>query len=217
MIGTIVTLFDAKSLDPTIVGHEFISLFACWNCRPFVAPTKRLARCSYFQRTHGKMINNGVIATTMLIGLALMNGNPAVAQTSQVESDADIKLFRKDVRSLKKQIIAANMDLTDTQAQQFWPIYDRYASELTAIIDTKYALLQEYAQNYGALTSDQAESYIKGRAAVEESIMKLRLKYFPVFRDVLSGKATALFFQMDWRLGLIMDLQLASQTRLIEP
>ena len=163
------------------------------------------------------MINNGVIATTMLIGLALMNGNPAVAQTPQVESDADIKLFRKDVRSLKKQIIAANMDLTDTQAQQFWPIYDRYASELTAIIDTKYALLQEYAQNYGALTSDQAESYIKGRAAVEESIMKLRLKYFPVFRDVLSGKATALFFQMDWRLGLIMDLQLASQTRLIEP
>ena len=163
------------------------------------------------------MINNGVIATTMLIGLALMNGNPAVAQTPQVESDADIKLFRKDVRSLKKQIIAANMDLTDTQAQQFWPIYDRYASELTAIIDTKYALLQEYAQNYGALTSDQAESYIKGRAAVEESIMKLRLKYFPVFRQVLSGKATALFFQMDWRLGLIMDLQLASQTPLIEP
>jgi hypothetical protein len=33
----------------------------------------------------------------------------------------------------------------------------------------------------------------------------------------LSGKATALFFQMDWRLGLIMDLQLASQTPLIAP
>jgi hypothetical protein len=33
----------------------------------------------------------------------------------------------------------------------------------------------------------------------------------------LSGKSTALFFQLDWRLGLIMDLQLASQTPLIEP
>ena len=26
-----------------------------------------------------------------------------------------------------------------------------------------------------------------------------------------------LFFQIDWRLGLLMDLQLASQTPLIEP
>ena len=163
------------------------------------------------------MIKKNLIATTILVGFALMSGNRAVAQTSQVESDEDIKLFRKDVRSLKKQIIAANMDLTDTEAQQFWPIYDRYTSELAAITDTKYALLQEYAQNYTTMTSDQAESYIKGRAAVEDSIMKLRLRYFPVFRQVLPGKATALFFQLDWRLGLIMELQLTSQTPLIEP
>jgi hypothetical protein len=163
------------------------------------------------------MIKKSVIAMTMSIGFALMTGNRAVAQTSQVESDEDIKLFRKDVRSLKKQIIAANMDLSETEAQQFWPIYDKYTSELAAITDTKYTLLQEYAQNYSTMTGDQAESYIKGRAAVEESIMKLRLKYLPLFREVLSGKAAALFFQMDWRLGLIMDLQLASQTPLIEP
>ena len=88
------------------------------------------------------MIKKNLIATTILVGFALMSGNRAVAQTSQVESDEDIKLFRKDVRSLKKQIIAANMDLTDTEAQQFWPIYDSYTSELAAITDTKYALLR---------------------------------------------------------------------------
>jgi hypothetical protein len=109
------------------------------------------------------------------------------------------------------------MDLTDTEAQQFWPIYDRYTAELIVITDKKYALLEEYAQNYTTMTSEQAEGYIKGRAAVEESIMQLRLKYLPIFRKVLSAKSTALFFQMDWRLGLIMDLQLASQTPLIEP
>jgi hypothetical protein len=47
--------------------------------------------------------------------------------------------------------------------------------------------------------------------------MQLRLKYLPVFRKVLPGKATALFFQMDWRLSLIVDLQLASQIPLIQP
>ncbi len=118
---------------------------------------------------------------------------------------------------MKKQIIAANMNLTDTQAQQFWPIYDQYTAELAEITDTKYSLLKEYAQNYGTLTDEQAESYVKGRAAVEQSIMELRLKYFPTFRKVLSGKSTALFFQMDWRLGMVIDMQLASQTPLVGP
>jgi hypothetical protein len=170
------------------------------------------------------MNKKSLIMTAALVAVLLMGGNRATAQdlapqaiSSQSSSDEDINLFRKDVRSLKKQIIAANMDLTDTEAQQFWPIYDRYTAELIVITDKKYALLEEYAQNYAMMTSEQAEGYIKGRAVVEESIMQLRLKYLPIFRKVLSAKSTALFFQMDWRLGLIMDLQLASQTPLIEP
>jgi hypothetical protein len=159
------------------------------------------------------------IITALLAGAPLICGTKALAQTPAPEasSDDDIKLFRKDLRSLKKQIIAANLDLADTEAQQFWPIYDRYTAELVAISDRKYALLKEYNENYTTMTDEQAESYIKGRAAVEQSIMQLRLKYLPTFRKVLSGRSMALFFQMDWRLGLVMDLQLASQTPLLEP
>jgi hypothetical protein len=165
------------------------------------------------------MTKKSLIVTVMLVGVSFLSGNRALAQDplSQAASDEGIKLFRKGVRSLKKQIIAANMDLSDTEAQQFWPIYDQYTAELAKITDTKYALLEQYAQNYTTMTNEQAESYIKGRAAVEESIMQLRLKYLPIFRSVLSGKLAALFFQMDWRLGLVMDLQLASQTPLVEP
>jgi hypothetical protein len=66
------------------------------------------------------------------------------------------------------------------------------------------------------MTGDQAEIYLRKRAAVEESIMQLRLKYLPIFRKVLSGRETALFFQIDWRPGLMIDLQLA-QMPLINP
>jgi hypothetical protein len=174
------------------------------------------------------MDTQSLIVSTVLVGVSLLNGNRALAQdvasqpavqaaSVQESFDEDIKLFRKDVRSLKKQIIAANLSLTDTEAQQFWPIYDRYTAELVTITDTKYALLKEYGQNYTTIAGEQAEHYIKGRADVEQSIMRLRLKYLPIFRKVLSGTATALFFQIDWRLGLIMDLQLACQTPLIEP
>jgi Spy/CpxP family protein refolding chaperone len=116
----------------------------------------------------------------------------------------------------KKQIVAANMDLTDAQAERFWPVYDQYTAELIKINDTKAALIQAYAQNYDTMTGDQAESYLRQRAAVEESTMQLRVKYIPMFRKVLSGRETALFFQIDWRLGLMIDLQLA-QMPLINP
>jgi len=169
-----------------------------------------------------------LLLTTVFLGVSSMGGNrvlaqelvpqaPRTAASGQDSSDEDIKLFRKDVRSLKKQIIAANMNLTDTEAQQFWPIYDRYTAELAKIFDKKYALLNDYAQNYITITGEQAEEYIKGRADVEQSTLQLRLRYFPIFRKVLSGTVTALFFQMDWRLGLVMDLQLASQTPLVQP
>ena len=67
------------------------------------------------------MTKKNLIVTTMLVGVSLLSGSRVLAQ----DSSDDINLFRRDVRSLKKQITAANMDLTDTEAQQVWPIYDR--------------------------------------------------------------------------------------------
>lgn len=46
--------------------------------------------------------------------------------------------------------------------------------------------------------------------------MQLRLKYVPEFRKVLSGRQTALFFQIEWRLDLMINPQLA-EAPLIEP
>jgi hypothetical protein len=155
-----------------------------------------------------------LIPAIALVAFALAGTGPASAQDPV---DEDIKLFRKDLRSMRKQIIAANMVLSDKEAEQFWPLFERCTQELVARQDEKYALLKEYAQDYLTMTDAGAEKYILGRASVDQAILQVRLKYFPLFRKVLSGKSTALFFQLDWRLGLIMDLQLASQTPVIEP
>jgi hypothetical protein len=141
----------------------------------------------------------------------------STAPDASQPKDADfIGLLRKDVRSQKKQIIAENMGLSDAEAEKFWPVYDRYAAELSRIYDTKIALLTDYAENYSTMTGDQAENYIRKRAEVEQSIMQLRLKYMPAFRKVLSGRETALFYQLDWRLGLAIDVELV-QVPLINP
>jgi hypothetical protein len=48
----------------------------------------------------------------------------------QAPSNQEIDLMKKDLRSQKKQIIAATIKLTDTEAEKFWPVYDQYVAEL---------------------------------------------------------------------------------------
>ena len=139
-----------------------------------------------------------------------------VYQDTQWSSYQDIQLLKSNLRSQKKQIVAVNMDLTDAEAEKFWPVYNRYAAELATIYDTKIALFQEYLENYDSMSGEQAESYLRRRAAVEEEMMQVRLKYLPEFRKVLTGRETALFYQIDWRLDLMINLQLA-QAPVINP
>ena len=108
------------------------------------------------------------------------------------------------------------MELSDAEAEKFWPVYNRYAADLAKIYDTKIALFQEYLENYDSMSGDQAESYLRRRAAVEEDMMQVRLKYLPEFRKMLTGRETALFYQIDWRLDLMINLQLA-QAPVINP
>jgi hypothetical protein len=132
-------------------------------------------------------------------------------------TDTDIQMMRKDIRSQRKQIIAANMRLTDTEAEKFWPVYEQYVSELVQINGTKYNLIKQFVQTAGALTDEQADSSVKQWVGVDQSVAELRMKYIPIFRKVLSSKNTALFYQLDRHVQLMIDLQLASSLPPIQP
>jgi hypothetical protein len=137
--------------------------------------------------------------------------------TAEQVNDANIELMRADIRSERKKVVAANMPLTETEATKFWPLYDRYISETTKINDARYALIKEYANSYQTMTDAQADSFIKRWLALDGDNTQLRLKYVPEFEKVISHKKTAIFFQIDRRLSMMIELQLASQVPLAKP
>jgi len=137
--------------------------------------------------------------------------------TQEQVNEANIQLMRQDIRAERKKIIAAHMPLTETEATQFWPLYDRYISETIKVNDARYALIKEYAENYQTLTEEQADSFIKRWLPLDGTNTELRLKYIAEFEKVISRKKTALFFQIDRRLGMMIELQLTSQIPLIKP
>ena len=163
-----------------------------------------------------KMVAVLILASTGFWGMPAAPAQTAASQDSQTVSEQDIQLLRQDVRSKKKQLIAANLTLTDAEATKFWPVYDQYSAEMTKIGDQRYALIKEYAQNFGSLTDDQALSLTNRSLALDEAVEKLRIKYVPIINKVLPGKKTATFFQMDRRITALIDLQLASQIPLVQ-
>jgi hypothetical protein len=141
----------------------------------------------------------------------------APAQQDQGVSDQDIQMLRKNLREQRRQVITANMKLTDAEAEKFWPLYDQYISDLVRINNTKYDLIKQYLQAQGNLNDAQADSAVKQWIGVDQSVSELRLKYVPAFRKILSAKNTALFYQVDRRIQLMIDLQLVSALPMAEP
>jgi hypothetical protein len=138
------------------------------------------------------------------------------SQSAQAARDQNIEMLRKDIRSKKKQLIAANLKLSDTEATKFWPVYDQYTADLVKINNEKYALIKDYADNWGTMTDAQADSLIKRSLAVDEQVAQLRIRYVPIFNQVVPGTKTATFFQLDRRIQALIDLQLSAQLPLVQ-
>jgi hypothetical protein len=163
-----------------------------------------------------KMMVALILGGMCFLAVPAAHAQAATTKDSQTVSDQDIQLLRQDLRSGKKQLVAANLTLTDVEATKFWPLYDQFSAELTKIGDQKYALIKEYAQNFGSLTDAQAQSLLNRSLALDEAIAQLRIKYVPIINKVLPGTKTATFFQIERRISTLIDLQLASQIPLVQ-
>ena len=110
-------------------------------------------------------------AALAFIALSVVGGTRVIAQSAAPQpaaggsadavSDQQMALLRKDIRTIKKQLIAANLTLTDGQATKFWPVYEQYSAEFGKINETRSAVIKEYADGYGQLSDDHADNLIR--------------------------------------------------------
>jgi hypothetical protein len=172
------------------------------------------------------MLKKSIAAVLILSGALVLPGTTLAqqAQTSQqtqtssgpAVTDQDIQMLREDIRSQRKQIIAANLQLTDVEATKFWPVYDAYMEDVRKNADGRIALIKEYAQNYDTMTDAQALSLVKRWGALDQSFTNTRVQWMPKFEAVLPGKKAALYYQLDRRVSMIIDLQMMSLIPLVK-
>ena len=159
------------------------------------------------------------VIAVLMAGALLLNAGALFAQepTKELVNDLEIKLLRQDLKSQKKHLVAANMQLTEAEALKFWPVYDEFTAETNKIIDTRVALIKEYSGDYDTLTDAQTQSLIKRWLQADDAEVQLRLKYITIFSKVLPAKKMARFIQIDRRLGMLIDVQVMSAIPLVQP
>jgi hypothetical protein len=164
---------------------------------------------------------NRSLAALVLAGALFLPGTSLPAQTYSTPlptvNDKDVALLRKNLQSEAKQLITKNMQLTDSEAAGFWPVYDQYAAEVRKVNDTRFGLIKQYAKVYTTMTQSEADSMFKLLSEADQTIISLRLQYLPKFEQVLPGTKAALFMQLDRRLDSLFNVQIASQLPAIKP
>jgi hypothetical protein len=119
-------------------------------------------------------------------------------------------LLRGDVSSIKKDLIARHLRLTDGESTRIWQVYEQYAVEMSKISGAKTTILQKYSRAYDTLTDEQADHLIRRWLDTDVEQAKLRQQFAGIFRKVLPGKKAATFLQLERRISLMMDVQISS-------
>jgi hypothetical protein len=157
-----------------------------------------------------------VVGSPRAVAQDTTSQSPAVDSTADAITDRQLALLRRDIRSIKKQLVAANLTLADSEATKFWQVYDQYSAETEKINDARTGIIKEYSDEYGTLTDAQADSLIRRWLDTDIEQARLRQRYVPIFRKVLPGKKAATFFQLDRRISTMIDVQLTSQLPLAQ-
>ena len=156
-----------------------------------------------------------------VVGLACMAYlfqivEPAPARGAEGMSESDFELMRSDIRTKKAALIADRMKFTDREAAAFWPVYRQYEADLAAINDKKVSVIKDYLNRYDALTDQQANQLAQDVFEVEQKTLDLRARCFGALEKVMPAKTIVRWLQLERRLQLLVDAQLAKDLPAIQ-
>jgi hypothetical protein len=118
----------------------------------------------------------------------------------------------------KKEVVEANLILTEPQAAAFWPIYDEYQRELGAIDAQLVKLVNEYGERYvnGSITDAIARRMIGEAIALDEAELALRKRTLMKLDSVVPAIEAARYLQIENKIRAVVRFDLADAIPLVE-
>ena len=162
-----------------------------------------------------KRKNLAILILTLAAVMTILVVSPAVSQDKPADN---MQILRDKVKADKKLLVAANMELTESEAKGFWPVYEKYQKDLSAINQRIINLIESYAEAYraGNITDEKARNLTSELVAIEQSEGGLQASYVPKLSKVLPPKKVARYLQIENKIRAAVKYGLAAEIPLVE-
>jgi len=151
-------------------------------------------------------IQTVVMTAAFVVGLA----SAAAAQ------DDTMEVLREKVRADKKLLVAVALDLSESEAKTFWPVYNAYQSDMIEHYNRVMKLISNYAAAYKTMTDDTASQLLGQFLSLETAHAALLNGYLPKLQNALPPKKVARFYQVENKLRALVNYELARDIPLIK-
>ena len=157
-----------------------------------------------------------LLAATLISCLSTATA-PAAESGGPAAPQVNLDLLRDTIRANRKALIAVNLALTDEDAAKFWPLYDRYQKEISAVGDRLAALVEDYITHFRDLSNEKALQLAGDYLAAETDRLQVRRTYLGEFAKVLPGRTVARFYQIENKMDAVLRYDLAGTIPVVEP
>ena len=153
----------------------------------------------------------GVAIVIMLCGL------PALS-LAQDKSTNNLEIMHEKLKADKKLIVAKYMELTESEAKKFWPVYEEYHKDLQKLNERLRSLLQSYATEYqsNSLTDDKAKKLLDEWIALDKDEASHRKTYAAKVLKVLPAKKAARYLQIENAFRVLLKYDLVAMVPLVQ-
>ena len=153
------------------------------------------------------------LLTALLLAVPAFAAEPA--KTGEADK-ANLEVLRDTIRANKKALVAASLDLSDAEKAKFWPIYESYQKELTAVHDRYLKVIDDYTKSFATLTDEHAKQLLDEWLTADADRVKLRRDYVPKLAEVLSGRKLARFYQIENKMEAVVRYDLAATIPVVQ-
>ncbi len=151
------------------------------------------------------------------LAIALVLGCALAAPLGAGESDdANLEILRGTIQANKKAFVAVNLNLDDAEAAAFWPVYDSYQADLTAVHTRLLEVIEDYTGSFTALSDEKAMAIVESYLTIERDRVEVRRRHLKPIAAALPGKKVARFYQMENKMDAILRYELAATIPVIE-
>jgi len=124
--------------------------------------------------------------------------------------DAYIEALKSDIQTHTRKIVEVNMQLTGKEAALFWPIYDRYAYDVSKLNYERASIYDFYAANYNTMSDEQAKDLLRRQNYVDRRRLSIDEKYAREMAKVLPMRTVLRFFQIARQVDRLVSLKIMS-------